>query len=227
MVLPFKKEVSWRYYSNPDAKWEQYCVHTLVKLPFFAASSKAASPTEIIRKKISFCWAGGWLDNCWKSTRPITVNTATENGNAQTAFKRMGLCTMYSARRSTQSFVPEQNYTVCTFWLDDDGDVHGVHHDNEKTNLYLVQISWNTSTWRQSNKPPCCICIFCLKKALCKYQFTCQYKLKRMEECFYLLVGLPHQCLLLSQDPRESGHRESSFEDQLHAVTNKKEQKLM
>ena len=32
-------------------KWEQYCVHTLVKLPFFAASSKAASPTEMIRKK--------------------------------------------------------------------------------------------------------------------------------------------------------------------------------
>ena len=73
-------------------------------------------------------------------------------------------------------------------------------------------------------------CIFCLKKALCKYQFTCQYKLKRMEDCFYLLVGLPHQCLLLSQDPMESGHGsglESSFEDQLHAVTNKKEQKLM
>ena len=68
---------------------------------------------------------------------------------------------------------------------------------------------------------------FVLKKALCKYQFTCQYKLKRMEECFYLLVGLPHQCLLLSQDPMESGHHESSFEDQLHAVTNKKEQKLM
>lgn len=26
---------------------------------------------------------------------------------------------MYSARRSTQSFVPEQNYTVCTFRLAD------------------------------------------------------------------------------------------------------------
>ena len=49
---------------------------------------------------------------------------------------------MYSARRSTQSFVPEQNYIVCTFCLADDGDVHGVHRDNEKTNLYLVQISW-------------------------------------------------------------------------------------
>ena len=48
-----------------------------------------------------------------------------------------------------------------------------------------------------------------------------------MEDCFYLLVGLPHQCLLLSQDPMESGHHESFFEDQLHAVTNKKEQKLM
>ena len=35
----------------------------------------------------------------------------------------------------------------------------------------------------------------------------------------YLLVGLPHQCLLLSQDPMESGHQQSSFEDQLHAVT--------
>ena len=54
MVLPFKKEVSWCYYSNPDAKWEQYCVHTLVKLPFFAASSKAVSPTEMITKKSVF-----------------------------------------------------------------------------------------------------------------------------------------------------------------------------
>ena len=46
----------------------------------------------------------------------------------------------------------------------------------------------------------------------------------------YLLVGLPHQCLLLSQDPMESGHQQSSFEDQLHAVTNKQtkqKQKLM
>ena len=147
--------------------------------------------------------------------------------------KKWALSTMYSARRSTQSFVPEQNYTVWTlkifynFCLADDCDVRGVHHDNEKNNLYLVQISWNTSTRRQSNKPPCCICIFCLKKALCKYQFTCQYKLKRMEDCFYLLVGLPHQCLLLSQDPMESGHHESFFEDQLHAVANNKEQKLM
>ena len=41
--------------------------------------------------------------------------------------------------------------------------------------------------------------------------------------CFNLLVGLPHQCLLLSQDLMESGHHESSFEDQLHAVTNKQE----
>ena len=57
----YHSEVSWCYYSNPDAKWEQYCVHTLVKLPFFAASSRVASPTEITRKKISFCWAGGCL----------------------------------------------------------------------------------------------------------------------------------------------------------------------
>ena len=139
--------------------------------------------------------------------------------------KEWALCTMYSGCRSTQSFVPEQNYTVCTFCSADAFMVSTTIM--KKTNLYLVQISWNTSTWRQSNKLPCCICIFCLKKVLCKYQFTCQYKLKRMEECFYLLVGLPHQCLLLSQDPMESGHHESSFEDQLHAVTNKKEQKLM
>ena len=176
-------------------------------------------------KKISFYWAGGWFDNCWKSTRLITVNTATENGNAQTAFKKMGL--VYN-EQCMQVYTEFCTWTklhcvnILFSW-----SVHGVHHDNEKNNLNLVQISWNTSTCRQSNKPPRCICIFCLKKALCKYQFTCQNKLKRMEECFYLLVGLPHQCLLLSQDPMESGHHESSFEDQLHAVTNKKEQKLM
>ena len=54
----YHSEVSWCYYSNPDAKWEQYCVHTLVKLPFFAASSKAASPTEMRRKKNQFLL--GW-----------------------------------------------------------------------------------------------------------------------------------------------------------------------
>ena len=49
-----------------------------------------------------------------------------------------------------------------------------------------------------------------------------------MEECFNLLVGLPHQRLLLLQDPMESDHHESSFENQLHAVTSKKKkQKLM
>ena len=51
--------------------------------------------------------------------------------------KKWALCTMYSARRSTQSFVPEQNYTVCIFCLADDGDVHGVHHDNEKNQPIL------------------------------------------------------------------------------------------
>ena len=65
---------------------------------------------------------------------------------------------------------------------------------------------------------------FCLKNALCKNQFTFQYN-KRMEERFYLLVGLPHQCLLLSQDPMESGHHEFSFEDQLHAVRYKQTKK--
>ena len=49
----YHSEVSWCYYCNPDAKWEQYCVHTLVKLRFFAASSKAASPMEMRRKKKS------------------------------------------------------------------------------------------------------------------------------------------------------------------------------
>ena len=128
---------------------------------------------------------------------------------------------MYSARRSTQSFVPEQNYTAWTFCL---ADAFMVSTTIMKKTTYTwfkypeIQVKQTTMLY---------LYFFVLKKALCKYQFTCQYKLKRMEECFNLLVGLPHQCLLLSQDPMESGHHESSFEDQLHAVTNKKEQKLM
>ena len=42
----------------------------------------------MIRKIISFCWTGGWFDNCWKSARSITVNIATENENAPTVKER-------------------------------------------------------------------------------------------------------------------------------------------
>ena len=131
----------------------------------------------MIRKIISFCWTGGWFDNCWKSARSITVNIATENENAPTVKERnlqsilirawelvwycsqkMSFvynvhvqCTQVSRTqfwsRIKLHFVYMWSMSFCS------ADV-GVHHDDEKKNyLYLVLISWKRNTSRQSDKP--------------------------------------------------------------------------
>ena len=144
----------------------------------------------MIRKIISFCWTGGWFDNCWKSARSITVNIATENENAPTVKERNLQSILIRAWElvwycsQKMSFVYNV-HVQCTqvsrtqFWsriklhfvymwsisfcLADDG----VHHNDEKkkkTSCTLVLISWNTSS--KSDNPPCCIFFFFFKKRL-------------------------------------------------------------